>query len=146
MNKIGVLLVFTLYFSYIFCSHIHPYWLKVEHLSDPRGVDNSNPRLSWAIKSVPYSNGTIPKNYFQTAYRIYVASSMALLKTETTDLWDSGKVKSSDTLNIRYEGKKLNPGQGAVWTVRIWDQNDVVSDYGMVSIFFIAFWRTSKFN
>ena len=41
----------------------------------------------------------------QTAYRILVASSADTLAANQGDLWDSGKVASSDSIQIEYAGK-----------------------------------------
>jgi alpha-L-rhamnosidase len=44
-----------------------------------------------------------------SAYRILVASSMQLLKSNSADLWDSKKIKTSHS-RASYDGKTLVPG------------------------------------
>lgn len=87
-------------------------------------VDHPNPSLGWLL--VPFGNG---KNNSQTAYQILVASTQELLDLEKADLWNTGKVNSNQSWNVRYEGKAIKPGQTVFWAVRVWDQNDVVSEY-----------------
>jgi alpha-L-rhamnosidase len=59
----------------------------------------------------------------QTAYQILVASSAELLQANTGDLWDSGKISSSETMNIAYAGKPLVSRQQCFWKVCVWDQD-----------------------
>ena len=68
--------------------------LRVNTLTDPIGVGDAAPELSWRL-----SSGR------QTAYEVRVASSEAQL--ENPDLWDSGKVASTDSNNVVYAGARL---------------------------------------
>ncbi|HEX2970703.1 MAG TPA: alpha-L-rhamnosidase N-terminal domain-containing protein, partial [Tepidisphaeraceae bacterium] len=95
---------------------------RCEYLTNPVGVDVQQPRLTWVLESP--ERGTR-----QTAYQIRVASSPAALKTGKPDLWDSGKVKSDETIHIAYAGKPLASTQRAYWQVRVWDQEDRASTY-----------------
>jgi alpha-L-rhamnosidase len=77
-------------------------YLRCEYLIDPLGVGETAPRLSWIVESGE-------RGQKQTAYRILVSSSEALLKYERGDLWDSGQVASSETTGTPYEGKPRRP-------------------------------------
>ncbi len=88
--------------------------LRCEFLSNPLGIDAPNPRLSWIIQSKA-------RGWKQSAYRIEVASSADLLNRGRADLWRSGRVKSSQTLGVRYAGKPLASGTRAFWRVQVWD-------------------------
>lgn len=132
--------------SNIFCSRVQPFSLKVEHLPRPTAVDNPNPRLSWILKVNPSENRIILKDVKQTAYQICVATSIKILQNDTGDLWDTGKVKSDDSINIRYEGKKLKPSEKVFWRVRIWDQNDVVTNYSRVRMNVLMYFRPNYIN
>ena len=93
------------------------YDLRCEMLHQPWGIDNTTPALSWKI--------TLGENGLcQTAYQILAASSPELLTEEKADLWNSGKVKSSESLWIPYAGKSLTSRSVVYWQVRAWDQND----------------------
>ena len=60
-----------------------PVELRCEYRAGPMGIDATKPRLSWCEKSP--ARGAKP-----TAWRIHVASSLARLKDNTGDLWDTG--------------------------------------------------------
>ena len=63
----------------------------------------------------------------QLAYQILVAPSEALLLEDKGDLWDSGKVASSQSLHVAYGGKPLTSHDVCWWKVRVWDQDGNVS-------------------
>lgn len=88
--------------------------LRCEYMSDPLGIDVTEPRLSWTLTSNKRGD-------LQTAYRILVASSAELLKRGTGDVWDSGKVKSDRSVQVEYEGKPLQSGALYYWKVQVWD-------------------------
>ncbi len=91
--------------------------LHCESRSQPLGVDDLKPCLSWVIESKE-------RNQQQTAYRVLVASSEKSLAAGRGDLWDSGRVAGSETMEIIYAGQPLRPGQRCFWKVQAWDQKD----------------------
>ncbi len=93
-----------------------PVRLRCEYLANPLGIDTRRPRLSWVLQSDEQGQK-------QTAYRILVASTEEQLARQQADLWDSGKVESSDTAHVSYAGVPLTSGQRRFWMVRIWDQS-----------------------
>jgi alpha-L-rhamnosidase len=88
--------------------------LRCEYRVNPLGIDESAPRLTWRLESME-------RGAKQTAYQVLVASSAALLKSDTGDLWDSGRVSGHNTVNIAYSGKPLVSRQQCFWKVRVWD-------------------------
>ncbi len=88
--------------------------LRCEYLTNPSGIDATEPRLSWIRTSSR-------RGEKQTAYQILVASSRDLLNKEQGDLWDSGKVGSGESSQISYAGRSLTSRQSCFWKVRIWD-------------------------
>jgi len=88
--------------------------LRVEYLVNPSGIDVNRPRLSWML---PPSAATA-----QTAYRVLVASTLAMLDQHRGDLWDSGRVASSQNTWIEYSGEPLASGQRVYWKVQVWNQ------------------------
>lgn len=90
--------------------------LRCEYRVNPLGIDVLRPRLSWVIQDERWGAA-------QTAYQILVASSPALLQSNTSDLWDSGKVESSEMNQIEYRGKPLVSRLTCYWKVRVWDHN-----------------------
>ncbi|WP_018629967.1 alpha-L-rhamnosidase [Niabella aurantiaca] len=92
--------------------------LKCEQLKSPVGIDVLQPRLSWQLKSDQ-------KNVIQTAYRIWVASTKALLDAGTPDLWNSGKVASDQSVLVSYQGKPLGTNGSCFWKVQVFsNKND----------------------
>jgi len=93
---------------------IEPVALRTEFLSNPQGLDDSQPRLSWQVVSAE-------RGQRQTAYRLLVASTASKLEADEGDLWDSGRVASSETVNLVYDGRPLGSRQTCFWKVRVWD-------------------------
>jgi hypothetical protein len=89
--------------------------LRCEYLVNPRGIDVLQPRLSWTLQSEQ-------RGQLQSAYRILVASSLRRLEQDTGDLWDSGKVASSQAIQIPYGGRPPASQMRCYWKVRLWDQ------------------------
>lgn len=90
--------------------------LRCEYRTEPLGIDVLQPRLSWTLQSQQ-------RRQHQTAYRILVASDAANLKADIGDLWDSGKVDSSQTIAVVYGGKTLTSGMDCFWKVCVWDKD-----------------------
>jgi len=96
--------------------------LRCEYRQNPSGLDVKAPRLSWVLAG----NGRSER---QSAYRVLVASSPALLGSAQTDLWDSGKVASDQTIHVVYAGRPLVSRQRVWWSVQVWDQRDRASQW-----------------
>jgi alpha-L-rhamnosidase len=91
-----------------------PVQLRTEHLINPLGIDALKPQFAWQ------SDATTP-DWTQSAYQILVATNEKDLTTGKPDVWDSGRVASSDSINIVYAGPALKPQTRYVWLVRVWD-------------------------
>ena len=91
--------------------------LKVDNLIEPLGLENRAPRLSWLLTGGP-------RGLMQTAYRILVASDPARLVTGLADLWDSGRVNSAATFDVRYAGKSLASRQLCHWRIEVRTNHD----------------------
>jgi len=91
--------------------------LRCEYLVHPLAIDTPEPRLSWIVASKE-------RGQRQTAYRVLVSSSEDLLSRDQGDLWDSGKVQSSQTVQVVYAGKTLPSRVQVWWKVRAWDKED----------------------
>ena len=92
--------------------------LRCEYRVDPLGIDTDAPRLSWRLVDPAGRRGQR-----QTAYRILVASTPARLAAEKGDAWDSGRVRSDQSLNIPYAGLKLRSSSICFWKVMVWDRD-----------------------
>jgi alpha-L-rhamnosidase len=96
--------------------------LRCELRANPQGIDATPPRLSWLLKSTERAQS-------QFAYQILVASSAAKLDAEKGDLWDSGRVVSSQSVLVPYAGKKLSSHAECFWKVRVWSDEKTVSGW-----------------
>jgi len=97
--------------------HIAVDGLTCNHARNPLGVDSPRPRLSWKLHSGA-------RGQRQTAYRIVAASSIECLNQGRYDLWDTGKVESSDSVFIEYAGRPLRSRERCFWRVMAWDKDD----------------------
>lgn len=92
--------------------------LRCEYLTEPRGIDETSPRLSWEL--------TAPsRGQAQTAYRILVASTAEKLANGVGDLWDTGKVVSDQSIQVVYDGRPLTSRARCFWKVMAWDRKDI---------------------
>jgi len=82
----------------------------------------------------------------QTAYRILVARSLRTLEAGRGDLWDSGKVESSQSVNVIYAGEKLASGQCCFWKVRVWGKDGASSDWSAVSFWEMGLLKDSDWK
>ncbi len=89
--------------------------LTCEYLTNPIGIDITNPRLSWQLSAGRQGAA-------QTAYHLLAASDPKLLKAGKADLWDSSKKASDQSIQITYKGKKLFSRQRVYWKVIVWDE------------------------
>jgi virulence-associated protein VapD len=103
-------------------SPVTPVQLRCDYVENPLGVDSSPPHLFWQL-----AGGE--RGQIQTAYQILVASTAEILAQDKGDLWDSGRVKSDETIHIPYVGKSLKSSQQVFWKVRVWDKSEKISDW-----------------
>jgi hypothetical protein len=88
-------------------------------------VSSFKPFFGWIVPSEE-------NNTRQTAYRIEVASDKEMLLNDSADFWDSGKVQSSQSTNISYNGKQLTPGSVFFWRVKLWKNRGEESAYSEI--------------
>jgi alpha-L-rhamnosidase len=91
-----------------------PIELRTDHLTNPIGIDTPKPQFAWQ------SDAKTP-NWMQSAYQLLVTTSEKNLAPGKADVWDSGRIASSDSINIPYNGPTLKPQTRYVWSVRVWD-------------------------
>lgn len=103
--------------------------LRTEQMTNPMGLDNSTPRMSWIIESDK-------NNVHQDAYQIIAASSPELLSEDKADIWNSGRVNTNQSVWVNYGGKNLQSNQRVYWRVRVYTNVGISawSDMSMFSI------------
>jgi alpha-L-rhamnosidase len=108
----------TLFFlAFAVCAHAAPVHLRTNALENPLGIDTPRPTFSWQ------SDAKTP-DWTQSAYEIVVGTDLAHLHPGKTAAWDSGRVTSSESLDIAYAGITLQAQQLYLWRVIVWDNHD----------------------
>ena len=88
--------------------------LTCNNIVNPVGIDSPQPHLSWQLNS-----GS--RSVVQSAYRILVADNLNELNNNQGTEWDSKKVDSSQSIEMNYDGKALQPAKTYYWKVMSWD-------------------------
>ena len=112
---------------------VSPARLRCEWLVNPEGIGTREPRLSWIVTAPDTDRGQR-----QTAFHIVAASEPTLLEPGKADLWDSGRVASSETLGIEYAGKPLTSGSRVYWKVMVEDRDGVASAWSEPASFSVG--------
>src|SRR5579863_8449708 len=90
-----------------------PLHLRVDNLEAPLGIDDPSPSFSWQLRDPE-------RGARQTAYKVEVAKSPESLDRGKADMWDSGRIDSAESLNVRYQGAPLAPSTRYYWRVEVW--------------------------
>ena len=100
--------------------------LQVEYKISPdaTGIDVTAPRLSWKIQT------TVPITT-QTAYEIRTAHSTGDLTKNRNLTWHTGKILSSQSIQVPYAGNELQSFEKVYWQVRVWDNHHRISDWSI---------------
>lgn len=85
--------------------------LKTEYATTPLGLEAKTPRFSWQMKGSAEERGLT-----QSAYQVLVTSENG------TEVWNSGKIASGQSLGVSYGGQPLRPTTRYRWQVTLWDQ------------------------
>lgn len=141
MNRIlSLLALFALMLSACSSSNsVTLYDLRCENLNNPLGIDVTVPHFSWKIEA--HRNGLK-----QTAYQILVASDPSLLAVGKTDLWNSGKIQSPDSVMVLYGGKELQARSHAYWKVGVWDETNKEPVWSDTASFSVGLLTASDWN
>jgi alpha-L-rhamnosidase len=94
-------------------AQLGPAELRVDNLPNPLGIDDPAPSFSWLLRDPAHGAK-------QTAYQIDVASTAALLSSGKPDVWTSGKLNGSQSINVKYAGPALKPSTRYFWRVTVW--------------------------
>jgi alpha-L-rhamnosidase len=100
--------------------------LKCDYRENPIGVDIVKPVFNWQLISKQ-------NNVLQTAYRVLVADDAALLAKNMGNIWDSKKIQSSSSIQVKYNGEILQPAKKYFWKLMIWDNKGNQSAWSKVN-------------
>ena len=127
------------------CQSKNPYIsisdLRCEYRVNPLGIDNISPRLSWKLLEDNQTRGQK-----QTAYQVFVASSLENLDKNIADVWDSGKVESNQSVNNTYQGTELQSAKPYFWKVKVWDKDGNASNWSEPAKFSMGLLKQSDWK
>ena len=108
--------------------------LRCESKSNPMGVQQAAPPLSWQMASAQ-------KGVLQTACRVLVADDLQDITNANGNVWDSGKINTDNSTLFVYAGKPLLPATNYYWKVMVWDNKGNASAWSET-----ATWQTGLFT
>ncbi|MDH6312454.1 alpha-L-rhamnosidase [Parabacteroides sp. PFB2-10] len=111
MKRISLLTLFLVCLVTLLGAETQIRNLKTEYSTTPLGIDVEKPRFSWQMHSE--ENGMK-----QQGYQIVVTDEAGQI------VWDSGRVGSDVSLNIRYDGMPLKPATRYDWKLAVWDRKN----------------------
>jgi alpha-L-rhamnosidase len=101
--------------------------LKCNFRNNPSGID-SIPGFSWILQSGE-------RNQYQSAYHLLLSDDSLLLNNNTGNIWNTGKVKSEQSINVLYKGKNLESGKIYYWKLKVWDRDGEPSEWSNIARF-----------
>ncbi|AYD47652.1 family 78 glycoside hydrolase catalytic domain [Arachidicoccus soli] len=126
-------LLFFIFFSFTFrlCLAQRPKvnTLQCDDKTNPINIDSKMPKLSWQVDAKE-------RAVEQTSYQIIVADNISTIKKNRGNIWESGVVKSSKSVQVLYKGPVLKPTETYYWRVRIWDNKNHSSKWSAIN-----FWQ-----
>ncbi|MEO8406249.1 MAG: family 78 glycoside hydrolase catalytic domain, partial [Chitinophagaceae bacterium] len=114
MKRLPGCLLFSFLFINTFAQRLSVVNPRCEFKQNPIGVDATSPSFSWELQSSQ-------QNVLQTAYRILVADDSLLLLKNIANAWDSKKIISSASIQVKYNGKPLLSTKKYYWKVIVND-------------------------
>ena len=107
-------------------SQIRPVDLTTEMRHNPLGIDAPQPRFAWTLSATDKN----ARGLMESAYQISVTST-----NQKREIWDSGKIASSQFWQLAYGGPRLQPHTTYVWKARVWDGNDAPTEWSAPATF-----------
>lgn len=86
------------------------------------GIGKKEPLFGWQIVSKE-------ENIIQKAYRIILSENKKNIEKNIGELWDTNKIESSNSTNIKYYGEELKPNSIYYWKVQVWTNNVKTSSF-----------------
>ena len=117
MNKLIVFFLLHLLSISVLAQELKVDELICQYQVNPKGVESLNPNLSWKLKSTQ-------DHVVQTAYQIVVAENRVDLSANTGKIWDSKKIYSNQSIQVKFQGKALLAGKTYYWKVKVWDNKN----------------------
>ena len=114
--------------STAFGADLKPDLLTCEYKENPLGIDVKKPGLTWTLSSQK-------RNQVQSAYEIIVSDNETAINQLKGNMWNSGKIKSPETIQIEYNGLPLSRYTKYYWRVRVYDGEGNSSNWSKIAWF-----------
>jgi alpha-L-rhamnosidase len=102
--------------------------LTTDYKTNPIGIDNPVPELSWIIQSDQY-------NTLQESYEIRAALDPSDLAKTKKQVWNTGTVTGPQSIHIKYTGPSPESHQRIYWQVRVADNHGKKSKWSEPAFF-----------
>ena len=109
----------------VWAGPLAPSHLRCEYLENPVAVDVAAPRFAWVLNHTDRAQ-------LQTAYQVQVSRDP---KFQKQNVWDSGDVKSADSIQVEYQGQPLQSDTQYFWRVRFRDTAGAQSPWSEAATF-----------
>jgi len=109
--------------------------LVCDYQTNPLGIDDLKPRLSWKLNSDL-------RNVTQANYELRVSTDAAMNKI----IYSSGKVKSPESVFVTYQGPDLISRTRYYWQVRVWDNKGNASAWSTANYWEMGFLHPSDWT
>ncbi|MEO6638990.1 MAG: hypothetical protein ABIN25_11985, partial [Ginsengibacter sp.] len=107
---------------------LQPKGLTCEYIQNPLGIDGKQPRFTWNF----ISGG---RNQMQSAYELIVSDNLKSIQQSVGNMWSAGKVTSSQSIQIEYNGQPLKSFTRYYWRVKVYNQNNDASVWSKINFF-----------
>ncbi len=122
-----ILSLLNIAFTYA-ASSLQPAHLTCEYIENPLGINTKIPRFNWTFVSTE-------RNQFQSAYELIVSDNLKDIQQNKGNVSSTGKITSSQNIQIEYAGKDLKSFTRYYWRVKVYNQNDEASSWSDVNWF-----------
>ncbi|MDP4205587.1 MAG: family 78 glycoside hydrolase catalytic domain, partial [Bacteroidota bacterium] len=122
-----------------FSAPVHISSVMCEHKVEPLGVPLKNIHFEWMLQSDE-------RNVAQSAYQLTIATTKENLLAGKYDVWNSGVVKSSQSILVPYLGTIMKPGEKYFWRVKVWDQKNQGSEWSEISSFVTGLFSSADWS
>ena len=134
-----ILLLIFLVFSVSAYAQIRVNTALCENKINPFGINLQDIIFSWEMQS---NENAVA----QTAYQLVISSSKKQLDAGKYDVYNSGIVKSNQSIQVQYKGKKLQSAQTYYWKVCVWDNKNKPSKWSEAQKFTTGLFSEKDWN
>ena len=128
MKISSVLLLFLLCLRVYAASPLQPAWLTCEYIENPLGIDTKSPRLGWTLAATE-------RDQVQSAYEIIVSDNAVAIAKAEGNVWTTGKIISSQNIQVEYAGKPLQSFTRYYWRVKVYNRQGMASGWSAINWF-----------